>query len=247
MKQILPLLLTAVLCLSLSACTEPEPTQPPAASMAETVAATEAVFATVSETLPPEPVYIYAGAVEDFLLPLEEYSWAREHEPRFVMVHFSSAVVNSRDDPYNMDAIRATFVDNNVSTHYIIDRDGLIRCYIPENRVAWHAGKGEWAGDPQYTNAMNHYAIGIELAGIGSQSDMSIYLTDAEYAALDDELIGFTDAQYEALTLLVEDLCNRYGISMDRAHIIGHEEYASRKQDPGELFDWDRVVPEGVG
>lgn len=248
MKRILSFVLLAALMLSLSACAEPEPaSMPTAAPTEEPIAATQPVFATVNNTQPPESAIVYEGAVKDFLLPLEDYSWEWEHEPRFVMVHFCSAVVNHRDDPYNMDAVRSTFVEYNVSTHYIIDRDGLVRCYIPENRVAWHAGKGEWGGDPQYTNAMNHYAIGIELVAIGSQSDMSQYLTDEEYAALDESLLGFTDAQYEALKLLIEDLCRRYSISMDRSHIIGHEDYASRKDDPGELFDWDRVVPEGVG
>ena len=60
-------------------------------------------------------------------------------------------------------------------------------------------------------------------------------------------LIGFTDAQYDALSVLVEDICSRYQIPMDRAHIIGHEEYSPQKQDPGQLFDWSRIMPEAVG
>ena len=33
----------------------------------------------------------------------------------------------------------------------------------------------------------------------------------------------------------------RYDIPMDRDHIIGHQEYAIKKRDPGELFDWSWV------
>lgn len=186
--------------------------------------------------------FVYAGAVEDYLLPVEEYSWARESAPEFVMLHFTSAVVEHRDDPFNMDYIRDIFVDYGISVHYIVDRDGVVRCYIPENRVAWHAGKGEWNGDPKYTNAMNQYAIGIEIAATGSENDMAIYLTPEEYRAMDDSLKGFSDAQYEALKPLIADICSRNNIPMDRAHVIGHEDYSPAKADPGELFDWSRVL-----
>jgi len=187
---------------------------------------------------------VYSSAVEDFLLPIEEFSWEREHTPEFVMIHFTSAVVEHRDDPFNMEYIRKIFMDYDISIHYILDREGIVHCYIPEDRVAWHAGKGEFGGDPKYTNQMNQYAIGIEIAAIGSQSDMDIYLTAEEYAAMDDALKGFSDAQYNALKLLVEDLCSRYNIPMDRDHVIGHQDYSLNKNDPGELFDWSRVLPE---
>jgi N-acetyl-anhydromuramyl-L-alanine amidase AmpD len=130
-----------------------------------------------------------------------------------------------------------------VSIHYIIDRAGTVYCYIPEDRVAWHAGKGQWAGDEKYTDKMNFYAIGIELVGIGSAKDMSLYMTKENYNKLDKSLRGFTDAQYISLKALVEDICCRNGIPMDREHVIGHEDYSSRKKDPGELFDWDRLLP----
>lgn len=196
----------------------------------------------IPETTPPEPVFVYEKAVEDFLLPLDEYSWERKYTPEFVMIHFTSAVTNHRNDPYNIDLIRGIFVEYNVSVHYIIERDGTVHCYVPEDRVAWHAGKGSWNDDPAYTDSMNQYAIGIELVGMGSQSDMSVYLTKEEYEALDISLPGFTDDQYESLKDLVSDICRRYNIAMDRQHIIGHEEYSPTKTDPGELFDWSRLI-----
>jgi N-acetyl-anhydromuramyl-L-alanine amidase AmpD len=209
-----------------------------------TAAPTETT-APVETTEPPTepPVYISPLAVEDLLLPVEEYSWEREYAAEYVMIHFTSAVTTHRDDPYNMQAIRDIFVEYNISVHYIIGRDGTVYCYVPEDRVAWHAGAGQWLEDEKYTNTMNQYAIGIELAAIGSESDMSIYLTPAEYRALDDSLKGFTDAQYAALQLLVEDICQRNEIPMDRAHVIGHQEYSTRKPDPGMLFDWSKILP----
>lgn len=199
--------------------------------------------------LPPEesvtPVvntYMYEGAIEDFLEPFDEYSWEREYAPEYVMIHFTSAVMLDSNNPYDMDAVRSIFEDYDISIHYILDRDGTVYCYIPETRVAWHAGIGTFADDEKYTNKMNFYAIGIELLAIGSANDMAQYLEPYQYKALADEHIGFTDAQYEALHALVSDLCLRYNIPMDTEHVIGHQAYSPSKNDPGELFDWSRLL-----
>ena len=195
------------------------------------------------ETQPAAPVYVYENAVEDFLLPIEEFSWEREYAPEYVMIHFTSAVMTHREDPYNLSYVRQTFVDYDVSVHYIIERDGTVHCYIPEDRVAWHAGKGEWNNDPKYTNKMNYYAIGIELVGMGSEEDMSIYMSAGEYRKLDSSLKCFTSEQYSSLKALVKDICDRNDIPMDRDHVIGHEDYSPTKNDPGQLFDWSEIIP----
>ncbi|MBQ5684611.1 MAG: N-acetylmuramoyl-L-alanine amidase, partial [Clostridia bacterium] len=62
-----------------------------------------------------------------------------------------------------------------VSVHYVIERDGTVHCYIPEERVAWHAGRGSFGGDAKYTNKMNLYAIGIELLAMGTEEEMSAF------------------------------------------------------------------------
>ena len=91
------------------------------------------------------------------------------------------------------------------------------------------------------TDAMNKYSIGIEIIAMGSERDMSVYMTSEEYRQLDPKLLGFTEAQYDALIPLVKDICQRNGIPCDRDHVIGHSEYKKEKTDPGELFDWDRL------
>lgn len=188
-----------------------------------------------------EDFVVYADAQKDYLLPLEVFCREQKQAQAFVMLHFSSAVMQSEEDPYNIDTIRSIFEDYEVSTHYIIERDGTVRCYVPENLVAYHAGFGTWGNDPKYTDQMNDYAIGIELVAIGSQNDMELYFTAAEYSRLDQSLVGYTDAQYEALKELVKDICQRYDIPMDSAHVIGHQAYSPQKTDPGELFDWERL------
>ncbi|MBR3837662.1 MAG: N-acetylmuramoyl-L-alanine amidase [Clostridia bacterium] len=203
---------------------------------------TEETVLPVFQEEEPEIAPVYAGAEYDPLLPLLKYADPREEEPKFVMIHFTSAVALTPEDPYNMERIRSIFVENEVSTHYIVDREGTVTCYIPETMVAWHAGKGTWQENPLYENRMNQYAIGIEIAAMGSKEDMSLYLTPQEYDEIPPSQIGFTDAQYSALSQLVSDICYRHGIPMDREHIIGHEEYSLAKNDPGELFSWDRLL-----
>ena len=201
---------------------------------------------TVDTLAPPtDPEIISELAVKDFM-DTEEYSSVREYPVEYVMVHFCSEVVNSKNDPYNAANIKKTFEKNNVSINYIILRDGTIQCWIPEQRVAWHAGKGVWGDDEKYTDKMNKYSIGIELTAIGSKNDMKQYVSSSYYNSIPKSLIGFTDAQYESLTALLRDICQRWSVPIDRKHIIGHSEYSPLKADPGELFDWDRVMT-GLG
>ena len=242
MKKLIAVVLLAALLCGCATIT-PETTPPTAEpTVPETTAAP-----TEPPTEPPR-VVVSPLAVEDYLGELgngHDFSWEQEFPPEYVMIHFCSAVVNHRDDPYNYDAVRQTFIDADVSIHYIIDREGVIYCYVPEDRSAWHAGKGEWLGDEKYTNKMNKYSIGIEVMAIGSQQDMSGYLHDWEYKKLDDSLKGYTEAQYVSLAALVKDICERNNIPLDRDHVIGHQEYSPKKKDPGQLFDWSRIVPEG--
>lgn len=243
MKKVLSIIVTSLLFITmLFGCASTNQSPSTTIPSSTTIPTTPVPTTVPPTTLPPAPVYVYEKATENFLLPLDEYSWARQYPVEYVMLHFSSAVVNHPDDPYNMDYIRDTFVQYNVSTHYIIDREGNVECYIPEDRAAWHAGRGTWLDDEKYTNKMNYYAIGIELAGMGSAEDMSIYMSKAAYNALPDSYKCFTDQQYDALKLLVADLCGRYDLPMDREHIIGHSDFNPAKVDPGQLFDWDRLL-----
>lgn len=197
--------------------------------------------AIITETVPtPDPLTVSELAVEDFMLPFDRFSWEREYPPEYVMIHFTSAIMTAPDNPFDISEVRSIFEELEVSINYIIERDGTVRCYIPENRAAWHAGKGSYKDIEKLTDSMNRYSIGIELVAIGSKKDMSVYMTDEEYDLLRCES-GFTDAQYEALVPLVKDICERNGIPYTKENVIGHCEYKPEKTDPGELFDWDRL------
>lgn len=190
---------------------------------------------------PPSDPDIVSPLSKKYYLDLDELSFIREAPVQYVMIHFCSDVVNNRTYPYGMEAIRRTLIKNKASINYIIARNGEIYCYVPEQRVAFHAGKGSY-GDEKYTDSMDEYSIGISLVAIGSKNDMKDYLSGSKYNSVSSSLRGFTDAQYEALSLLLKDIAQRWDIPLDREHIIGHSDYNSGNREPGELFNWERVL-----
>ncbi|HET9629299.1 MAG TPA: N-acetylmuramoyl-L-alanine amidase, partial [Novosphingobium sp.] len=104
-----------------------------------------------------------------------------------------------------------------VSAHYFIDEDGTVTQLVEEERRAWHAGRSYWRG----VTDVNSASIGIELVNPGHEWGYR----------------EFTRAQMEALCPLAADIIKRHDIP--RANVVGHSDIApSRKQDPGELFDW---------
>lgn len=111
--------------------------------------------------------------------------------------------------------------DAKVSAHYLIDEDGTVVSLVPEEKRAWHAGKSYWRG----ITDVNSASIGIELVNPGHEWG---------YRA-------FPEAQMDALLPLLADIVERHDIP--RANVVGHSDVApARKQDPGELFDWQRLA-----
>ncbi|WP_086672854.1 N-acetylmuramoyl-L-alanine amidase [Amycolatopsis pretoriensis] len=106
-----------------------------------------------------------------------------------------------------------------VSWHYTIrSTDGLIAQHVPTKDVAWHAGN--W-----YVNAKS---IGIEHEGFAAKGTW------------------YTEAMYRSSAKLVGYLARKYGIPLDRAHIIGHDNVPGTipstikgmHWDPGPYWDW---------
>jgi N-acetylmuramoyl-L-alanine amidase len=113
-----------------------------------------------------------------------------------------------------------------VSSHYLIDEDGTTYRLVEEARRAWHAGVGYWAGERD----INGVSIGIELVNPGHEFG---------YRA-------FPKPQMDALTALCRDILTRH--PLPPARVLGHSDIApTRKQDPGELFDWQGLAAAGIG
>ncbi len=102
-----------------------------------------------------------------------------------------------------------------VSSHFLIRRAGAVQQFVSCEQRAWHAGASAWQGREN----CNDYSVGIELEGLEGR--------------------GFESAQYHALTRLLTALAGPYPIDA----VAGHEHVApGRKRDPGEGFDWRRVM-----
>lgn len=108
-----------------------------------------------------------------------------------------------------------------VSAHYMIDEDGTVTRMVPEDKRAWHAGKSYWRG----ITDVNSASVGIELVNPGHEWGYR----------------PFTDAQMEALVPLLAAIVQRHKIPI--ANVVGHSEIApARKDDPGELFEWEMLA-----
>ena len=113
-----------------------------------------------------------------------------------------------------------------VSAHYCIDEDGTVSRLVDEARRAWHAGVSCWAGEGN----VNGRSIGIELVNPGHEFGYR----------------PFPAPQMAALIDLAHDILARHPIAPWR--VLGHSDVApTRKEDPGELFDWAALAAEGVG
>ncbi|WP_158587460.1 LysM peptidoglycan-binding domain-containing protein [Neobacillus notoginsengisoli] len=160
-----------------------------------------------------------------------------------VVIHFISNAGSNPRNPYNVQDIYRIFLNSGVSSHYLIGRNGEVYRLVGENRVAYHAGRGSLPGFPAYENRLNDYSIGIELMAIGTREEMLPFFPAETYEFISPSDIGYTDAQYRSLNLLLDEIIRRHpAIVRDRQHIVGHDEYATgRRTDPGSLFDWSRV------
>jgi len=112
------------------------------------------------------------------------------------------------------------------SAHYVVrSGDGEITQTVDEEDIAWHAGHWD----------TNQNSIGIEHEGYVAEPDK-----------------WYTEALYSASARLTRDICDRYGIPVDRSHIIAHSEVpgcsnpagggTSCHTDPGSGWDWDKFL-----
>jgi hypothetical protein len=99
-----------------------------------------------------------------------------------------------------------------VSAHYVVGEDGAVFRVVDEEKRAWHAGAGSWAGQTD----LNSCAIGIEIANGGTGE-------------------AYPTAQQDATLATVRTLTARYSISQ----VYSHFEWApSRKIDPTGPSRW---------
>jgi N-acetyl-anhydromuramyl-L-alanine amidase AmpD len=110
------------------------------------------------------------------------------------------------------------------SAHYVMrSSDGAVTQMVATKDIAFHAGN----------YSTNLHSIGIEHEGYAAHGGT-----------------WYTEAQYEATASLVQYLAGRFGIPLDREHIIGHDNVAGPNSslvagmhwDPGPSWDWEHFM-----
>jgi len=141
----------------------------------------------------------------------------RGFRPEAIVIHIMEGTLAGTDEWFN-DPV------SKVSAHYGIGRGGQVHQYVHEGDTAYHAGRvfgSTWPLRKAGVNP-NLYTVGIEHEG-GEDSE-------------------WPDALYEASAELVAMVGSRWGIPLDRLHVIGHREIYARKTCPGRVVDLDHLV-----
>jgi N-acetylmuramoyl-L-alanine amidase len=108
-----------------------------------------------------------------------------------------------------------------VSAHYVVTEDGTVVKMVEEDKRAWHAGRSYWRG----ITDVNSASIGIEIVNPGHEWGY----------------VPFPAEQMASVARLATGIVQRYNIP--RGNVVGHSDIApSRKEDPGELFDWEMLA-----
>lgn len=145
-----------------------------------------------------------------------------------IIIHAMSAINVYPKNPFSVEKCIKILVDCEVSSHYLIGRNGKIYYLVDEEKKAWHAGVSRMP-PPDRREGVNDFSIGIELVG--------------------NENLPFEDKQYSSLNFLLDDIKKRREIK----NILGHQHVATQKLveeglrkdakwDPGKLFDWNKIA-----
>lgn len=126
--------------------------------------------------------------------------------PELIVIHIMDGTLSGTDSWFANTA-------SQVSSHYGIGKNGEIHQYVKEEDSAWHAGRIDSPNAKLVKQNVNPnlYTIGIEHEG--SSKDV------------------WTEEMKQASAALIQEICQRFKISIDRDHIIGHYQIYSKKPD----------------
>lgn len=136
--------------------------------------------------------------------------------PNLVVIHHTA------QDSVEQTLKTFTLERTQVSSHYVIGKNGEIYHMLNDFYRAWHGGSGQWGSNTD----INSSSIGIELDNNGFEE--------------------FTPVQIASLLELLDDLKTKYKIP--DANFIGHSDIApTRKNDPNRTFPWKLLAQKGFG
>ena len=151
--------------------------------------------------------------------PNFDFNKRKSTQIKFLIFHYTG--MRKESDAIN----RLTKIQSEVSSHYLIKKNGDIIVMVPDLYVAWHAGKSSWKS----FKSLNKNSIGIEISNPGH-----------EHAYL-----NFSKKQIQSILYLSKSLIKKYKIKS--SNVLGHSDIAPfRKKDPGEKFPWRYLAKFGI-
>ena len=152
--------------------------------------------------------------------PNFDFRKRKSKQIKFLIFHYTGMRKES-------DAIKKlTNIQSEVSSHYLIKKNGDIVVMVPDLYIAWHAGKSSWKS----FKSLNKNSIGIEISNPGHENTY----------------VNFSKKQIQSILYLSKLLIKKYNIQS--SNVLGHSDIAPfRKQDPGEKFPWKHLAKLGVG
>ncbi len=162
--------------------------------------------------------------------------YGRSNVPRALVLH------TPEEDADQNEVTPRWFADPRAraSTHYYADDDGDLYQMVADRDCAWaqgtHAGNRHWKGAagalPPWNEGVNNNcrALSIEIEGRAASIGRTL-----------------SEAQRRTVVRWLADRSARYDIPLDRDHVVGHEELATDKHDPGialGTFPIDELISE---
>ncbi|MBI6116131.1 N-acetylmuramoyl-L-alanine amidase [Salegentibacter sp. F63223] len=179
---------------------------------------------------------IYKKQVKNFSKELQQFpTWENQNEsalnygdywvgttnfnmrkPNYVVLHHTA------QDSVKQTLNTFTLPRTQVSSHYVVAKNGEIYHMLNDYLRAWHGGIGQWGNNTD----LNSSSLGIEIDNNGKEK--------------------FTDLQITSLLKLLDEIKEKYNIPAE--NFIGHSDIApSRKVDPNAYFPWKRLADAGFG
>jgi hypothetical protein len=229
MTPVLRRALVTVLLVSLAAAISqdaPTPAMRVAQAATETSSLGESGIRNIASTravpeADPEAIVVHAGV---------DYPAAT-----WVPAAATNFTVANRPDDYPVDMIVIHDIEGSVSSaitafqdpsrhgsaHYIVSYHGQFWQMVNEEDIAWHAGNWDY----------NTRSIGIEHEGYAYTPGV------------------YTLAEYRGSAHIAASICSRWGVPMDRSHVIGHYQVpdpnhpglyggSDHHTDPGPYWNW---------
>lgn len=138
------------------------------------------------------------------------YGKGRPRNPDMIVIHIAEGL---------KDSVYQTFMTEPKSSHFLVNKDGTIWQFVSTKDTAWCNGIvvvpiSEIVLTRLPANP-NGYTLSIENEGFGSAD--------------------ITPAQYTSNAALVKFLSQKWGVPLDRSHVIRHEEIEASKTCPGRI------------